>query len=127
MEMKHYFRTADQDQSLGLNPEQSLFKDDRETNYKSLLDGKGFGAVKSALTAPDTTTATTITTATSGTSGNSASGATSATTETTNQVGGGTEVGEEGHIREEVGDDERFTRLGRTEAISIPSDCPSCM
>lgn len=52
MNTKYYFRTPDQDVSLGLKPNTGLFKDDKESNYKELMMGE-FGAIRN----PEKTTA----------------------------------------------------------------------
>jgi len=54
METTHYRRTAEQDLSLGLQPEADggVFKDDKESNYKALLTGaRGFGQTDMAAAA----------------------------------------------------------------------------
>jgi len=44
MSSKFYFRTPEQDVSLGLQPNKGVFKDDSESNFKSLMMGEFGGA-----------------------------------------------------------------------------------
>jgi zinc finger protein len=91
METRNYFRNAEQDKSLGLEAGSGMFKDDNDTNYKSLVEGGGFGALKtSAISEVKQSSAVEMTAST------------------------------------EVQEEDKFHRLGRSEAVSIPSDCPSC-
>lgn len=46
MTIRRYFRTAAQDQALGLQPDKGMYKDDKESNFKELVYGEGFGAIK---------------------------------------------------------------------------------
>ena len=43
LRVAHYFRTAEQDISLGLTPAASKFHDDKDSNFMSLVTGPGFG------------------------------------------------------------------------------------
>eukprot|EP01038_Epipyxis_sp_PR26KG_P014879 gene14879-20008_t len=42
--VRHYNRTAEQDISLGLQPDKGVYKDDKESNFASLINGRSFGA-----------------------------------------------------------------------------------
>lgn len=103
MTTKHYFRNAAQDEALGLQADKGLFKDDKESNFKSLMGGDVvFGAVKPDASA----TATTANAAVNATNDSNS-------THPSTTVAGATE-------------DESSIRLGRSEVISIPSNCPHC-
>lgn len=43
MSLRYYMRKPEQDLSLGLQPEKGTYKDDKESNYLSLVNGKSFG------------------------------------------------------------------------------------
>ena len=47
MTLHHYFRTSDLDVSLGLQPDKGVFRDDKDSNFKELMNSKyGFGMKK---------------------------------------------------------------------------------
>ena len=41
-----YYRSPEQDVSLGLQPSKGLYKDDKDSNFKALITGPAFGDVK---------------------------------------------------------------------------------
>jgi len=84
MRVRHYHRTPEQDISLGLQPEHGIYRKDEDTNFKSLIEGRGgFGGEKNVATQDEVPPS-----------------------------GGGEGDGAE--------------PLGRSEAVSIPQNCPNC-
>lgn len=76
----HYYRTPQQDMSLGLDPSKGLYKPDETDAMRSVAEGSYlFGGLKSSEETPD----------------------------------------EVSQTNEEI-------QLGRSEAVSIPSQCPNC-
>jgi hypothetical protein len=55
MKIGFYPRTAAQDAALGIQPTKGVYKDDKDSNYKALITGPGFG-VGAAITSSTTTT-----------------------------------------------------------------------
>lgn len=94
MTYKHYFRSAAQDEALGLQADKGLFRDDKESNFKSLMGGNAFGAIKTDAVGVS----------------NTGDGAVSDSTTTAAATS----------------EEEGSVRLGRSEVISIPSNCPNC-
>jgi zinc finger protein len=47
MRVGFYYRTPQQDMELGLNPEKGIYRDDKDSNFKSLITGPGFGTARS--------------------------------------------------------------------------------
>jgi zinc finger protein len=95
----HYSRSAEQDISLGLQPEKEtgVFKSDADSNYKALMGGegsRGFGEAAPAVEKP-----------------------------VNNDYNSAANVG--GGFLSTVVSDEAV-RLGRSEVVSIPSPCPHC-
>lgn len=98
MKVGFYYRSAEQDISLGLKPSTSHYKDDHDSNFHALMTGGfGTGAAAGAAAASNTVETTELLPEAVGISSDNA-------------------VPSEG---EEV-------RLGRSEIISLPSNCPSC-
>ena len=104
-----YPRTAEQDASLGIQPTKGVYKDDKDSNYKALVTGPGFGVGMSAgalLPATTTTAAATATTSVTA----------AASTAVVQNDGLGTSVYET----------DTEVKLGRSEIVVIPSVCPNC-
>jgi zinc finger protein len=115
MTSRHYFRTAEQDVSLGLQADKGVFRDDKESNFKALMGGAIFGAIKTENKTEDDTCVSSKPT----------------TGEVDLPVANLSTTAE--HISAAVAavlapseDEEGSIRLGRSEVISIPSQCPNC-
>jgi len=59
MQVHHFFRSSEQDLSLGLQPDKGVFRDDKDSHFKDLLDEKhGFGQKKVNILEENKTTET---------------------------------------------------------------------
>lgn len=98
MTSRHYNRSALQDESLGLEADKGLFRDDKDSNFQALMQptsrgGTIFGAVKTGEG-----------------DGKDVNGAPTSSSS----------------LQKALEESADSVRLGRTEAVSIPSQCPNC-
>lgn len=117
VQQKNYSRSAEQDLSLGLQPEKEtgVFKDDVDSNYKALMGGegsRGFGDIAPVNSSINSSSviSSAVNTGVNTTSGNN-------DYNSAENVGGG-------FLSTVISED--AVRLGRSEVISIPSPCPHC-
>lgn len=96
MKTTYYFRSPQQDISLGLQPDKGVFRDDKESNFSDLIS-KPFGSL--AVTGAAVTAAG---------AGDLLALALSAA------------------LKDGIYEDSSTARLGRSEVIKIPSHCPNC-
>ena len=129
-----YPRTPEQDASLGLQPTKDVYKDDKDSNYKALMTGPGFGAAAVDVAAPAVSGSTELATLESGTlevepadsSHNDHQSATVDVLDTTSAVSPPSATATTQSTGTSVYETETAVKLGRSEIVCIPSACPNC-